>query len=49
MSKETSILPIQPCYSLDDRTVAATVLHREPLVFFLSSCKKDLERSPMML
>lgn len=32
MSGETSILPIQPIYSLHDCTVAAEVLHEEPLV-----------------
>lgn len=32
MSEEISILPIQSFYSLDDRTVAATVLHQEPLI-----------------
>jgi prolyl 4-hydroxylase len=32
MSEEISILPIQSFYSLNDCTVAATVLHKEPLV-----------------
>jgi prolyl 4-hydroxylase len=32
MSEETSILPIQSFYSLDDGIVEATVLHQEPLV-----------------
>lgn len=32
MSEEISILPIQSFYWLDDRTVAATVLHQEPLI-----------------
>jgi len=32
MSGENSILPIQSSYTLEDRTVAATVLNAEPLV-----------------
>jgi len=43
MSEETSILPIQTCYSLDDRTVAATVLCREPLIMKFEGVLTDEE------
>jgi prolyl 4-hydroxylase len=43
MSEESSILPIQPHYSLDDRTVAATVLHPEPLIMRLEGVLTDEE------
>ena len=43
MSKETSILPIQSFYSLDDCTVAATLLNEEPLVMRFEGLLTDDE------
>ncbi|GFN31406.1 2OG-Fe(II) oxygenase [Paenibacillus xylaniclasticus] len=43
MSEETSILPIQSFYSLDDCVVAATVLHKEPLIMKLKRLLTDDE------
>lgn len=43
MSKETTILPIQSFYSLDDCTVAATLLHEEPLVMRFEGLLTDDE------
>jgi len=43
MSEDSSILPIQPYYSLDDRTVAATVLNQEPLIMRLDGVLTDEE------
>jgi prolyl 4-hydroxylase len=43
MSGETSILPIQSFYSLYDCTVAAKVLHEEPLVMMFERVLTDEE------
>lgn len=43
MSEETTILPIQDDYSLDDRIVKATVLHREPLIMRFEQVLTDDE------
>lgn len=43
MSEETSILPIQSFYSLDDCIVSATVLHKEPLIMRLERFLTDDE------
>lgn len=43
MSGETSILPVQPFYSLRDCTVAAEMLHEEPLVMRFDRVLTDEE------
>lgn len=43
MSSESSIMPIQSCYSLDDCTVSATLLNEEPLVMRLEGVLTDDE------
>jgi prolyl 4-hydroxylase len=43
MSEETSILPVQPFYSLDDCVVKATLLHEEPLVMIFDRVLTDDE------